>query len=325
MTLSNVLVTGGALLPLSESRGVHPTLASSGPVVERIITRVLECPLPQDWVGFVRQAHHQRAGGPSYLFGERRMTGWWYYYFVCLAFKAPIGLWMLASARAWISRSSAGGVGDRLILLTIAAFLAIVSIGSSRNYGIRYLLPVAPLAIVWISGLAEVGPWSRRVAVVGLAAMGLAVASAHPHELSYFNALAGGTRGGRHLLADSNLDWGQGAKPLAKFQREHPEYLDLTTYYFGDTDPGYYGVAGTRYVVDAGSNHPALPATLSATTRYVAVSTSLQFGPWGPSRYFDALKGTAPVRILDDGTIAIYRAAAIGGSQAPLAEPVRQD
>jgi hypothetical protein len=281
--------------------------------------------MPQDWVGFARQAHHQRAGGPSYLFGERRMTGWWYYYFVCLAFKVPIGVWMLALARAWLSRHSAGGIGDRLILVTIAAFLAIVSIGSSRNYGIRYLLPVAPLAIVWISGLAEAGPWGRRVAAVGLAAMGLAVASAHPHELSYFNVLAGGSRGGRHLLADSNLDWGQGAKPLAKLQRERPEYRDLTTYYFGDTDPGYYGVVGTRYIVDAGSTHRELPAKFSSTTRYVAVSTSLQFGPWGPSGYFDALNGIAPVRILDGGTMAIYQAAAIGQRQAPLAELVRQD
>ena len=39
--------------------------------------------------------------------------------------------------------------------LAIAAFLAIAMFASKRNYGVRYLLPMAPLAIVWISALAE--------------------------------------------------------------------------------------------------------------------------------------------------------------------------
>ena len=36
------------------------------------------------------------------------------------------------------------------------------------------------------------------------------IALIHPHELSYFNAAAGGPIGGRRVLSDSNLDWGQG-------------------------------------------------------------------------------------------------------------------
>ncbi len=41
-------------------------------------------------------------------------------------------------------------------------------------------------------------------------------------------------------------------------------------------------------------------------TRYVAVSASLQFGPWGPEGYFQWLGGQVPVAYTDDGTIAIY-------------------
>jgi hypothetical protein len=37
----------------------------------------------------------------------------------------------------------------------------------------------------------------------------------HPHELSFFNAIAGGPRGGRRLFADSNVDWGQDLARLA--------------------------------------------------------------------------------------------------------------
>src|SRR5690606_37027765 len=105
------------------------------------------------------------------------------------------------------------------------------------------------------SRLAEGGrPW-RRLAAVGLVGQAVAVASIHPHELSYFNALAGGTAGGRRVLADSNLDWGQGARALARLQRDAPSYRDLTVYYFGDTDPGHYGVVGRRHVIDAGARH----------------------------------------------------------------------
>ena len=129
----------------------------------------------------------------------------------------------------------------------------------------------------------------------------------HPGELTYFNELAGGRIGGRRILADSNLDWGQGLKSLARIQAEMPEYRDLTLYYFGDTEPSHYGVAGTCHVVDAIGGRPGLPARLVADTRYLAVSASLQWGPWGPEGYFSRLEGVEPVAFTDDTTIAIYR------------------
>ena len=186
-------------------------------------------------------------------------------------------------------------------------FLAITALGSSRNYGLRYVLPLAPLAIVWVSGLAEGGAWTRWIAAIGILGQALAVASIHPYELSYFNCVAGGPIGGRQILADSNLDWGQGLKELARLQREHPEYTDLTLYYFGDTDPRHYGVEGKCYVIDAGRVHPDLPPQLTVHTKYVAVSASLQWGPWGPEGYFTALADVTPERFTADTTIAIYR------------------
>ncbi|MEJ7637104.1 MAG: hypothetical protein WKF75_03705 [Singulisphaera sp.] len=38
----------------------------------------------------------------------------------------------------------------------------------------------------------------------------------------------------------------------ARSPAAHPEYRDLTLYYFGDTDPVHYGVVGRRFVIDAG-------------------------------------------------------------------------
>ena len=225
---------------------------------------------------------HQRSGRPSYLFGEVRETGWWYYYLVALAVKVPLAFWLIVAARAALARRIPSAGRDWVLPACAVAFLAIASLGSTRNLGIRYLLPIAPLAIVWISGLAEGNAWARRLAWVGLAAQALAVASIHPYELSYFNALAGGPIGGRRILSDSNLDWGQGLKPLAELQREQPEFRDLTLFYFGDTEPRDYGVAGPLLHGRARRiPTTTFPASSSPTTAYLAVSASLQWGPWG--------------------------------------------
>ncbi len=187
----------------------------------------------------------------------------------------------------------------------------------ARNYGFRYLLPLAPLAIVWISRLAEdvsesrgiLKSWPAWLIGLGMAGQALAVAAIHPFELTYFNVLAGGPLGGRHVLSDSNLDWGQGLKSLARLQREEPMFRDLTLYYFGDTDPAWYEVEGTAHVVNAVLDQSQLPSVQTVTTRYLAVSASLQWGPWGPPGFFRRLDSIAPLRMTGDTTIAIYRTA----------------
>jgi hypothetical protein len=313
MLLADWAVTGFALLQMSQTSGAgHPSLdgrLARWPWLGRLIGRAVETPVPQDWVGFATQMHHQRSGGPSYLLGERRMTGWWYYYLVALAVKVPLSFWLLTAARARVGRGVSGAGRGWMLPVVVAAFLAATAVGSSRNYGVRYLLPIAPLAVVWVSALAERGGWPRAVAWVGLAGQALAVASVHPNELAYFNALAGGPVGGRLVLADSNLDWGQGLLSLARLQRERPEFHDLTFYYFGDTDPPHYGVAGVCHVVDAVVPLRNLPPRFSSSTRYVAVSASLRWGPWGPPGYFAALEGVRPLCLTDDTTIAVYRTA----------------
>jgi 4-amino-4-deoxy-L-arabinose transferase-like glycosyltransferase len=308
LLIADLVVTGFALLPISQGTGDHPILGGRfGPGLEHILGRLIETPLPQDWAGFATQIFHQRSGGPSYLFGERRMHGWWYYYFVALAVKVPLSFWLLVAGRTALGRRIPSTGRAAMLPAIIVNFLAITAIGSSRNYGLRYVLPLAPVAIVWVSGLAEGGRWARGLAAIGLLGQALAVASIHPYELSYFNGLAGGPLGGRHVLADSNLDWGQGLKALARLQAEHPEYKDLTLCYFGDTDPRHYGVVGRIYIVNASSARRRWPPRLTARTRYLAVSASLQWGPWGPEGYFRELDAVAPERFTDDATIAIYR------------------
>jgi hypothetical protein len=343
MLLTNLAITGFARIPLSTSEGQHPSLEKRlGAKAAREVARLYETPIPQDWVGFATQMHHQATGGASYLWGERRMRGWWYYYFVALAFKVPLGFWLLVVARVALERGSSGTLGGRrvffpplakggvgvvpaqtelhihLLPLVFVLFLTITAVGSSRNYGMRYLLPMAPLAIVWVSALAECRSmaWPRIAAALGVASLVAAVAVSHPYELTYFNILAGGPRGGRHILADSNLDWGQGLDTLVSLQRERPEFRDMTLYYFGDTEPAYYGVAGRCHVINAVDDQSTLPGLDGVDTPYLAVSASLQFGPWGPPGFFRELDHLKPVRLTNDTTIAIYRTADLWDRQA---------
>ncbi len=320
LLLVDAAITGFARLPLSTSHGNHPTIERwFGREGGKLVVYLYETPLPQDWVGFATQMHHQASGGPSYLFGARRMHGWWYYYLIAVAVKVPLAFWILVAARLALCNWRPADVPPQdfnsLLPLFFVLYLGITAVGSSRNYGFRYLLPLAPLAIVWISAIAgDLRAWSGRfrafarcAAVTGIAGYALAVAAIHPYELTYFNALAGGPLGGRRILADSNLDWGQGLKSLARLQRERSELSNITLYYFGDTEPVHYGVAGASHTINALGEDRSLASLDSVDTPFLAVSASLEWGPWGPPGFFEKLKCMTPVLMTDDTTIAIYR------------------
>ena len=75
---------------------------------------------------------------------------------MALAVKVPLTFWLVVAAPRGVGATDpVGRAATGCSRPTAVAFLAIASVGSSRNLGVRYLLPLAPLAIVWVSGLAE--------------------------------------------------------------------------------------------------------------------------------------------------------------------------
>ncbi len=63
----------------------------------------------------------------------------------------------------------------------------------------------------------------------------------HPHFLAYFNFLGGGPQNGWHILADSNIDWGQDLKGLqAWMAREGVGRVKLS--WFGSARPEAYAI-----------------------------------------------------------------------------------
>jgi hypothetical protein len=78
------------------------------------------------------------------------------------------------------------------------------------------------------------------VAVVALAAVSVWI---HPHYLAYFNQLGGGPESGWRIVVDSNVDWGQDLKYLARYAKEN-DLDDLNSNLFGTAPLSAYEIPG---------------------------------------------------------------------------------
>ncbi|MCZ7668410.1 MAG: hypothetical protein M5U34_15060 [Chloroflexi bacterium] len=131
-----------------------------------------------------------------------------------------------------------------LLILPLCYFL--FSLTSGLNIGYRHLLPMLPFLLILISGLTTPGKKvadgkyairnTHYVLWAGIAILMATTLWIHPHYLSYFNLLAGGPNGGRDILVDSNVDWGQDLLRLRAWQVENDVDL-LKLGYFGSADP----------------------------------------------------------------------------------------
>ena len=167
---------------------------------------------------------HNAGGHPSYLFGEVRREGWWYYFPVALWFKTSLPLLF---AFAYGLRKRTASLAAAFAAILVIAMLSRISIG------IRHALPLYPLmAIIAAYGVTQM---RRPLAIAVLAAQVATFALAHPDHLAYFNATAG--RDPSRILLDSNLDWGQDLLRLEEACARH-RIEELHIAYFGSADLG---------------------------------------------------------------------------------------
>jgi hypothetical protein len=145
--------------------------------------------------------------GANYFLGKVSREGSPWYFPVALAVKAPLGLLvgLAAALAARRSRRFAAVCGGALLLFLL------FSSRTTYNIGVRHALLFFPLAAI-AAGAALASPAVRPRSAAALGALLVAaveIATVHPHQLSFFNALAGGPEGGRRFFVDSSLDWGQ--------------------------------------------------------------------------------------------------------------------
>lgn len=116
-----------------------------------------------------------------------------------------------------------------------------------------------------------------------------------PYYLAYYNELVGGYRNGYKYSVDSNTDWGQDLKRLAKFVEDN-KIKKIKVDYFGGSVPEYY----------MGNKQELWRSNFGETTGWLAVSATY----YQNSKYYAAVYGEKDYSWLDK-----YKPVAIiGGS-----------
>jgi 4-amino-4-deoxy-L-arabinose transferase-like glycosyltransferase len=265
-------------------------------ISSRLPSFLSDLPLPAS--GFLRGLNtlgHKEVQGQSmgYLLGELSDSGWWYFPFVVLAVKMPLGvilLTMITVGLALYKRVPLALPSLRVAGMSLPVVLYFgASMITSQNAGIRHLLPLLPflyMALGWF--------WAKRLesrsalTVAALTICGVTLAaeniSIYPHYLAFFNAASGGPNHGAEYLIDSNLDWGQDAKNLAQYLSDR-RVQEPCVRYFGMAELDYYGIQA-RPVPQA-----ATAQDVNAIDCMVAVSASFLYRPDG---MFDGLRERQP-------------------------------
>ena len=193
-------------------------------------------PVPGDYlVGIDLQVRDFELQDPSYLRGEWRAPGWWWYYLYAALVKVPAGtLFLLGVAVAGTvlrGHSVSSPKDDLFLILPAVIVLVIVSSQTGMNRHFRYVLPAFPFVFIWLSktvATAGVGQATCRSFVAWILLSAAAVESLwiYPHSLSFFNVFVGPHNGGKHLT-DSNIDWGQDFLYLRRWLTDHPSCRPL--------------------------------------------------------------------------------------------------
>ncbi len=214
---------------------------------------MIRVPLPEDVLrGIDIQRFDFESRWRSYLRGEWRQQGWWYYYLYAMGVKLPlgsIGLVIWGSALVIIACNDRSRIRDEvMLLLTALALLIVISSQTGFSHHSRYAIVVLPylFIIAGKTGRFFEGPgWHfTRLAAWGLLLWSTASSLwVYPHSLSYFNELAGGPERGHNHLLDSNIDWGQDLLNLKHWLDRHPKVKSLKLAYFGAVDPRLIGLS----------------------------------------------------------------------------------
>jgi 4-amino-4-deoxy-L-arabinose transferase-like glycosyltransferase len=182
----------------------------------------MRLPAPELFAGIQAVIEHNKQGHPAYLLGMHSRFGWWYYYPVVLAVKTPLPFLALLFAGAAICLRKAGRTNPATWLpLAFSLGILFFALFSQINIGVRHVLPVyMGFSIVAAVGAARLWEMSRTARwaawTLGLLLVwhGATSALSHPDYIPYVNALAGSEP--EKILAESDLDWGQDMKRLAK-------------------------------------------------------------------------------------------------------------
>jgi 4-amino-4-deoxy-L-arabinose transferase-like glycosyltransferase len=259
---------------------------------------------------------HNYWGHSSYLLGDFRVQGWWYYFPVAFLVKTPLATLLLVClsflylGRLFVDRwrtfrYAKRSLAHRLLenirsvdfhyyLLAIPPVLYFaISCTSRINLGVRHLLPIYPFLFVLLGCLATVRfrrllvAW-RLILCVFLASLITSSLLAYPYYLSYFSELVGGPAQGARYLVDSNLDWGQELRRLGAYVRTNNIPFVYITY-FGQAPLEQY-LDDFRYLPKTGESE-----AIERLDGWAAISATALMNESGEYDWLRALHPTAKI------------------------------
>jgi hypothetical protein len=259
--------------------------------------------LPESYLyGLCRLLARGQEGHSSYLMGRVSTTGWWYYFPLAFLFKTPVSTLLLLFATLFFFPKVREATWTSLNFLLLPA--VVVFFFTSRqniNIGLRHVLPAYPFLLVLIARVVRYKSQHQKLArwILGLLCIWAVWEAAliYPHYLAYFNGLVGGPSGGRYMLMDSNLDWGQDLKGLKGYMERHG-IRKIKLGYFGLSDPAYYGIDYDLLPSYAIMGQPICkegsPAVLELKGT-MAVSATLLQGLYCTADFYRILRGREPI------------------------------
>lgn len=212
----------------------------------------LPIPLPKDFVSGIDEQKKDFEGRlRSYLRGETRQTGWWYFYLYAMVVKIPIGVWLLLAQGLFVlCRYGPGRFGWQAIAaiaLPAAVFLIAISSVTGMTHHMRYSLPTFPFLLIAAGNAGRVftssdGRWGRYLAATATLFAVASSLSVYPHSHSYFNEISGGPRNGHFHLLSSNIDYGEDLFFFKDWLDRYGNGRPVTLAYFGNFDPRIAGI-----------------------------------------------------------------------------------
>jgi len=261
--------------PLSPQQGAHHRIDQwmNDSWLRRAAYQAVETPLPllDFYEGVQAVRTYQELGFDSYLLGEYRKTGWWYFFPVVLAVKTPIGFLLLSAgglAAVFLIKGAAGS-WQRHLTVIFPIVILLVCMASRIDSGIRHILPIyPPLAVLAGYGAAQLVKGGRRwMPAAGLLLVAWVAAdsvAAHPDYLAYFNPIASAHP--ENVVAQTDLDWGQDLFRLAR-RLKSLGVARVTMRYYGTAPLEVAGLPAYQEL------SPTVPASgyVAISARYLAL------------------------------------------------------
>jgi hypothetical protein len=202
-------------------------------------------PVPEPYIVGLDQTTYMNelgAGNPNvsdanYLLGEKRTgPGFWYYYLAIFLFKTPLTVLLLLIAAIvflFVRKKQETYPGTMLFLLgLIFYFFLILGFQNNVQIGMRHALMVYPLLYVLAGFIIQLPFYQKRANLFSSLLIIYTLATYYyffPNLISYSNELIPIKRDAYKVMADSNLDFGQGWNRLEKYLKAHPDVRIIGT------------------------------------------------------------------------------------------------